>query len=1425
MHLLRTTPGGFVDDTAGVVRIDQRPADIVILSSADTTLSLLASVVPKLGGGFPSVRLANVTFLRQPASVDFYIDDVLRHARVVVIDHLGGETYWPYGIEQAIALADRTGQRLAMFSGDLQEDPNLIAKSTVAPELCRLWWRYLREGGPANAEGLLRSIAHHALGVGDEPEPPRPLPAAALYHPAQASPSLDDWRARWRESAPVVAILFYKAHWQAANTAVFDALADALARVGLNPLPIAVTSLKDAMSRAVVDTLCADANVALVLNTTAFAAGAPGAAEPEALAGDAPVLQVILSGGNRDAWLADPHGLNARDIAMHVALPEVDGRIVTRAVSFKGLAYRCPHTEVDVVRYQPDDERIAFVAELSRRWCRLRTLDNAEKRVALVLANYPASEGRIGNGVGLDTPASVLAVLAMLRDEGYRVAELPGDGDALLARITEGVTNDPSTRALRPAFQSYPLDDYLRRFAQLPDAVRRALNERWGPPEADPTLRQRRFAIAGWRAGRVFVGVQPSRSRGGDDYANYHDADLVPPHAYLAFYFWLRDAFGIDAIVHVGKHGNLEWLPGKSVALSDACWPDLILGPMPHLYPFIVNDPGEGSQAKRRAQAVIVDHLMPPLTRAENYGPLQDLERQVDEYYDALMVDARRAKVLRETILATIVEHRLHEELSIARPDGRDAEDALLTRVDAWLCELKEAQIRDGLHTFGSSPRGRQRRDTLVALARFPAGDGRGGHAGLIGALARDLALGDDFDPLASDWAAPWTGPRPDALRAVSGEPWRHAGDTRERLELLAGRLIERVCGEGGDADAHGDEASLSAHDARDGGEFAADAHGANGALASEASRRVPDVNGAASAEALRDAPAPAHGRASQSGTAAGAMRRDIRAAGRPPADRASFDGTALDPAARRLTTVDGEVAASVEPQAGPRQSTRAARGESTAGAAPASGATREAETPDAATRPDASTSVDLARAAAHWPHAHAVLERIARDVLPRLDACGDEELRQLRRGLEGRFVPPGPSGSPSRGRPDVLPTGRNFYSVDTRAVPTQAAWTIGLKSAQQLIERHLQEHGDYPRAVGLSVWGTATMRTGGDDIAQALALLGVRPKWAPGSHRVTDFEILPIEIFDRPRIDVTLRVSGFFRDAFANVMHLFDAAVQAVAELDEPEHLNPVRARVRREADALAARGVPADEARRRAGWRVFGARPGGYGAGLQALIDGRHWQTDADLAHVYRTWGGYAYAQNSAGEAAHDAFGARLATIDAVVQNQDNREHDILDSNDYYQFHGGMAAAVRHASGRQPSLYHGDHSNPAAPRMNTLREEIARVIRSRVVNPKWIDGVKRHGYKGAAEIAATVDYLYGYDATARVIADHQYALVTDAYLHDPDTRAFLERHNPHALHGICERLVEAMQRGLWREPGAHRDAIEGYLLESEQHLEGARR
>ena len=1256
MHLLRTTPGGFVDDAAGVMRIDQTPAPIVVLSSADTTLSLLASVVPHLEADFPALRLANQAFLRQPASVDFYVDDVLKHARVIVIDHLGGEAYWPYGIERITALARRNGQMLVMFSGDLQEDPNLVAKSTAEPALCDQLWRYLREGGAKNAEEFLRCIAFQALGYGREARAPSPLPAVAIYHPARQIATVDDWKKRWTHGAPVVAVLFYRAHLQSGNTDVFDALIEALQAQGLNPLPIAMASLKDPLSREVVQQLCADHGVSLVLNTTSFAAGVIDDPVPFELAGDAPVLQVILSGGNREDWLKDNHGLNSRDVAMHVALPEVDGRIITRAISFKGLAHRCKITQVDVVRYQPDLERVRFVAELSQRWCRLRQLANAEKRIALVLANYPLSEGRIGNGVGLDTPASVVNILSMLDKEGYRVDEIPADGNALMHALTLGVTNDPVVRDLRPALQSLALDDYLDAFAKLPDNVQQELNTRWGPPERDPTIRRGRFMIAGWRCGHVFIGIQPARSRERGDYASYHDAELVPPHAYLAFYFWLRLRFNVDAIVHVGKHGNLEWLPGKSVALSASCWPDLTLGAMPHLYPFIVNDPGEGSQAKRRAQAVIIDHLMPPLTRAENYGPLQDLERQVDEYYEALMVDPRRAKLLRKTILASIVEHRLHEELGLDKPRDSNTEDALLTRADAYLCELKEAQIRDGLHVFGASPQGVQRRDTLLALGRYPTGDAQGANASVLTALARDLNLGDTFDPLDADWSAPWTGPRPAELNTMIDAPWRHHGDTRERLELLATSLIDR------------------------------------------------------------------------------------------PFDAAG-------------------------------------------------------------------------------PNTSQVLARLNGDLLARLDACGPQELKQLQRGLDGRFVPPGPSGSPSRGRPDVLPTGRNFYSVDTRAVPTRAAWTLGLKSANLLIERHLQEHGDYPRAIGLSVWGTATMRTGGDDIAQAMALIGVRPKWAAGSNRVTDFEVLPITIFNRPRIDVTLRVSGFFRDAFANLMHLFDAAVQAVAELDdEAEDVNPIRARIMRERDEHMARGLDEKEARLRAGWRVFSTKPGAYGAGLQEMIDAKQWQNDADLARGFQSSGGYAYSQKGDGVEARDTFGARLSTIDVVVQNQDNREHDLLDSNDYHQFQGGMVAAVRHLSGTQPHAYNPDHSNPAAPRIRTLQEEISRVIRSRVVNPKWIDGVKRHGYKGASELAATVDYLFGYDATARVVSDHQYALVADAYVNDADTREFMQQHNPHALHSICERLTEAMQRGLWQSPGAYQDQIERHLLDAEQQLEGQR-
>ena len=1242
MHLLRTQPGGFVPDDS-IADLAQTPAELVILCSGDSNLTLLAEAARELAGDYPSLRLANPGQLRNHASVDLYVEDVLRHARLILVSLHGGVSYWRYGIERLVELAE-AGATLILVPGDDRPDPELTRLSNVGAADAERAWQYLRQGGLDNARQLYRFLADRWLEHPQAWREPQALARVAVYHPRHGSGTPALWRADWHSERPVAALLFYRAQLQAANTTFVDEFCARLSAQGLDPLPIAVASLKEPACLAQVEDWLDETAAALILNTTGFALSSPERPALRPFRRDVPVLQAICALDNRQRWQDNPQGLGPRDLAMHVALPELDGRIVTRPISFKGLAWRSERSQSDVVCYQADGERMDFVAELARRWSDLARKANADKRIALVLANYPTRDGRIGNGVGLDTPAAALNILRALESAGYPVADLPDSGTALIHALLGGVSNDLDSLDLRPCQQSLALTDYRRLFARLPAANQQAVLQRWGAPEDDPMFRGGRMMVAGLRLGLTFVGIQPARGYQLDPAAIYHDPLLVPPHGYLAFYFWLREAYGADAVVHVGKHGNLEWLPGKGVGLSAECWPDAILGPLPNVYPFIVNDPGEGAQAKRRSQAVIVDHLMPPLTRAESYGPLRDLERLADEYYEASLLDARRALELRGEILATVRATALDRELNLQLSDDPDS---WLPQLDAYLCDLKESQIRDGLHVFGESPSGRLRRDTLLALLRVPRGDGQGANASLLRALAKDLALG--WDPLDGAPGEAWSGPRPDGLINICSDPWRTAGDTRERLELLALQLIE--------------------------------------------------------------AQAPGLG-----------------------------------------------------------------------------------------------------------PASAAVLEHLHERVAPLLDACGAAEINGLLAALAGRFVPPGPSGAPSRGRLDVLPTGRNFYSVDVRNLPTPTAWRLGFQSASLLLERHLQDHGEHLTQLGLSVWGTATMRTGGDDIAQAMALLGVRPVWQTGSQRVEDFEILPVSLLDRPRVDVTLRVSGFFRDAFANLLRLFDAAVQAVAALDEPEQLNPLAARVRRDSAALAAKGLSREAARQQAGWRVFGAAPGGYGTGVQQVIAEGAWDSRADLAEVYLNWGGYAYGAGSDGSPARERLAERLAGVQAVLHNQDNREHDLLDSNDYFQFQGGMLAAAETLRGAPVASYHGDHSQPDTPRIRTLKEELNRVVRARAANPKWIAGIKRHGYKGAFELAATVDYLCAFDATSELIDDHQYQLLTDTYLLDADTREFVRRHNPAALREMTERLLDAQQRGLWQQPGAYREALENLLLDCEE-------
>jgi cobaltochelatase CobN len=1274
MHLLAAKPGGFSDEE-GIIDLQQSAADIVILSAQDSSLALLSQVIKTLPDDYPSIRLANIIHLNKPAAFDLYADSVLESAQLIIVSLLGGVSYWRYGVEQLQRICQQRHITLLMMSGDDQVDQQLMANSTVDTADCLRCWHYLRQAGVRNTENLLAWLASRFFQRDLRWQQPRALPKEWIYHPQIDQASLADWQAHWQQDQSVAVLLLYRSHIQSGSTQAFDELLQILQQHHLNPLPIVISSLKHPNSMALIDRLCQQANADIILNTTSFAVNnsTDDNKQNSALfAADIPVIQLILAANSQQDWQQHPLGLRSRDLAMNIALPEMDGRIISRAVSFKTALQRDERSQIDIITHQLHPERAQFCARLAYRWTNLRHKPNQKKRIALILANYPTHDGRIGNGVGLDTPASTMNILYAMQQAGYAVEQIPETGNALIQALQQNITNDPRYLSQRACQQSISLAQYNQYFSTLPIENQQVVLQRWGTATQDIKVRNGRIMVSGIRLGETFVGVQPARGYNLDVNATYHDPDLIPPHNYLAFYFWLRHEYQIDAIAHIGKHGNLEWLPGKSVALSKHCWSEIALGAMPHLYPFIVNDPGEGSQAKRRAQAVIIDHLMPAMTRAENYGELAELEQLVDEYYQAMGLDHQREQHLREKVLAALEASKLDQELTA------DAEDDRLNALDTYLCELKESQIRDGLHCLGESPQGEQRIDTLIALMRLSRGN-TPRDKGILHALADDLAL--DFDPLELT-AEQWLGNKPEILQSISTSLWRTHADTRERLEQLAKQLFSQY----------------------------------------------------------------------------------------------------LVPLAPILSCEQ---------------------------ALPETSASKQC----------------LQHFLASAPATCAVLHHLQQVIAPKLDACGNNEIKQFLRALSGKFVPAGPSGAPTRGRLDVLPTGRNFYSVDTRAIPTRTAYELGQKSAEQLITRHLQQHGDYPKTLGLSVWGTSTMRTGGDDIAQAFALMGVEPVWEAFSGRVIDFNIIPAMQLNRPRVDVTLRISGFFRDAFPNVMRLFDSAVQLLADYQDPAGLNPIRDHIQQDIDRLQQQGLDQQQARIQAGFRVFGSKPNSYGAGLQGLIDERCWDNQHDLAAAYVNWGGYAYSQHQQGEHigenAHAMFEHRLKGLEVVVQNQDNREHDLLDSDDYYQFQGGMSNAIHVLSGTAPQVYHGDHSNPESPKIRTLEEELNRVIRARVLNPKWIKGMQRHGYKGAFEMAATVDYLFAYDATTSLIKDYQYEKITDSYLFETNNKTFLQHNNPQAMKEMAERLLEAMQRGLWENPNDYKEKIEDLLLALDENEE----
>ncbi|MCE4943228.1 MULTISPECIES: cobaltochelatase subunit CobN [Streptomyces] len=1197
---------------------------ILLLSTSDTDL-----LSARAATGPVPYRLAN------PARLDVAeLPGLLEGTDLVVVRLLGGIRAWQDGLD--VLLAAGQHRPVVVLTGEQAPDAQLMEASTVPVGIAAEAHAYLAHGGPANLSQLACFLSDTVLLSGHGFEPPAAAPSwGPLERPASEA------------TGPTVAVLYYRAHHMSGNTRFIHDLCDQVERAGGRPLPLYVASLRAPEPELIEELRAAD-----VIVTTVLAAGGTKPAEASAggddeswdagalTALDVPILQALCLTGARAAWEENDEGLSPLDAASQIAVPEFDGRLITVPFSFKEI------DEDGLPVYVADAERAARVAGIAVRHARLRHIPAAEKRLALVLSAYPTKHSRIGNAVGLDTPASAVALLRRLKAEGYDFGTEPvpglasGDGDELIYALIEAGGHDQEWLTEEQLARNpvrIPAADYRRWYGTLPQELRESVEEHWGPPPGEMFLDRSRnpegdIVLAALRRGNLLILIQPPRGFGENPIAIYHDPDLPPSHHYLAAYRWIATptadgGFGADAMVHLGKHGNLEWLPGKNAGLSAACGPDAALGDLPLVYPFLVNDPGEGTQAKRRVHATLVDHLVPPMARADSYGDIARLEQLLDEYAAISSMDPAKLPAIRAQIWTLIQAAKLDHDLGLeARPDD-DGFDDFLLHVDGWLCEVKDAQIRDGLHVLGAAPVGEARVNLVLAILR-----------------ARQI----------------WGG-----TSALPG--------LREALGL------------------------------------------------------------------------------------------DESAATRTAADEA-------EAVARGLVQ-----------------------------------AMEDAEWDPAA----------VARVAEGHPTAVAdVLDFAARQVVPRL-AGTTAEVDHAVHALNGGFVPAGPSGSPLRGLVNVLPTGRNFYSVDPKAVPSRLAWETGQALADSLLTRYREDNGDWPESVGLSLWGTSAMRTSGDDVAEALALLGVRPVWDDASRRVTGLEAVELGELGRPRIDVTLRISGFFRDAFPHVIGLLDDAVRLAAGLDEPADRNFVRAHA--QAD-LAAHG---DE--RRATTRIFGSRPGTYGAGLLQLIDSRDWRTDADLAEVYTVWGGYAYGRGLEGRPAREEMETAYKRIAVAAKNTDTREHDIADSDDYFQYHGGMVATVKALKGKAPEAYIGDSTRPETVRTRTLVEETSRVFRARVVNPRWIEAMRRHGYKGAFELAATVDYLFGYDATTGVVADWMYDKLAQTYVLDPENRAFLQEANPWALHGIAERLLEAESRGMWEKPDAETlAALREAFLETEGELEG---
>ena len=1194
-------------------------AMIALLSTSDTDL---LSAKNANNADMVDFRYANPTHIS-----DALLNEIIDAADIIIVRLLGGKRAWEDGLRRIFA----SGTPTIVVSGELAVDAELTDISTVPAGVVTTAHTYLAEGGATNLEHLYRFLSDTILLTGHGFDEPHHMPLWGHLERPTTETTPDQ---------PRIAVLYYRAQHLAGNTAYIHALCDAIDAQGAHAIPIFTASLRQAPTELLDELATMDAAITTVLAAggtkpaTAQAGGDDEAWDVAQLAAlDIPIIQGLALTSPRSDWAANDDGLTPLDVATQIAVPEFDGRIITVPFSFK------EYDSDGLISYVPDPERCTRLAGIAYHHARLRHLNNSDKKIVVMLSAYPTKHARIGNAVGLDTPASTLKVIHALHDAGYNLGDtttIPGydtmDGDTFMHAIIDAGGHDPewlTDDVLANNPLTLPRDAYLTFFNTLPTSMQEEMTTHWGEAPGTHYTHPETgdIYIAGLQFGNIVVMVQPPRGFGDNPVGIYHDPDLPANHHYLGTYHWIHHTFNADAIIHMGKHGNMEWLPGKTAGLSAECYPDQAIGDLPLIYPFLVNDPGEGTQAKRRAHATLIDHMIPPMARAETYGDITRLEQLLDEHANIAAMDPAKLPAIRQEIWTLLTAAKMDQDLGWDERPDEDVFDDMLMHIDGWLCEIKDVAIRGGLHTLGEQPTNETRIDLVLAMLR-----------------ARQLWGGETATP----------GLREALGLSEQGDETRHTVDT---IEQHARTLLTNL------------------------------------------------------------------------------------------------DANNWDPTTIPTITTD---------------------------------------------LPDTANPTTVAR----------ILQFAAEEIIPRLEQT-PREITHILHALDGGFIEAGPSGSPMRGLINVLPTGRNFYSVDPKSLPSRLAWETGQLLADSLIERYQADHdGNYPTSVGISAWGTSAMRTSGDDIAEVFALLGVRPLWDEASRRVINLEVIPLEELGRPRIDVTVRISGFFRDAFPHVLSLLDDAVQMVANLEEPLDQNYVRAHALDDG---------AEHVR-----RIFGSKPGTYGAGLLQLIESGNWRDDHDLAAVYTAWGGYAYGRGLDGVEAADDMRTAYKRIQVAAKNVDSTEHDIADSDDYFQFHGGMVATVRALTGQDPDAFIGDSTRQETVKTRTLHEESRRVFRARVVNPRWIEAMRKHGYKGAFEMSATVDYLFGYDATTGLMDDWMYETLTDTYVGDPVNREFFEKSNPWALRDISERLMEAAERGLWEKPSDESmELLRSTYLEMEGELE----